>query len=234
MVLPVAPNTIYLSQVNTELGKAYNTFISLNQADVRQLFQVPTDRSTIYMSTGYGRGVAASGRLWEKGTAGDHNFVVPWYNTMFVDVRGAGGGGEEALYSGQTGGILGGAPGITGGASLFNAVTQVYGFGGGGANNPRPRQRTPGAQGGAQGGSTNTPGGGAPGGAHGFSPTGDGIQGDGGPGGRATITYTRGAAGAPVPYTNIYVAVGAAGAGGGTSAYRGSPGGVGYVGISWS
>ena len=52
MTLP-ASGTISLSQVNTELGKALNTQISLNQADVRTLFGISS--GAIAMSNGHGK-----------------------------------------------------------------------------------------------------------------------------------------------------------------------------------
>lgn len=233
--------TIYMSDINAELGYAYNRNTSLNETLVRQLANINATNSAIGLANFYGVGATAGS--WAKGTAGEYTFPVPWYNTMSVDVRGAGGGGEQGLYTVQTGvdrsglatfSTRGGAAGVGGGASLFNATTQVYGYGGAGGGAAVNRQD--GAAGGAAGGSTNTQGGGAGGGAKGSAPSSSGLGGNGGAGGRATITYTRGAAGAPVPYTGIYVVVGAAGAGGGQpdASYRGSNGGVGYVGVSWS
>jgi len=52
MTLPVS-GTITLAQVNTELGNASTTNISMNQASVRSLFAVPT--GAIAMSNGYGK-----------------------------------------------------------------------------------------------------------------------------------------------------------------------------------
>lgn len=52
MTLP-ASGSIYLSQVDTELGQASTAAITLNDANVRALFGVPS--GAIYMADGYGK-----------------------------------------------------------------------------------------------------------------------------------------------------------------------------------
>ena len=52
MTLP-ASGVIYLSQVDTELGRAATASIDMNESAVRTLFSVPS--GTIYMSNGYGK-----------------------------------------------------------------------------------------------------------------------------------------------------------------------------------
>lgn len=53
MTLPVSPNSISLSQVNTELGLSSTAQISLNNSAVRSLFGVAS--GAISMSQGYGK-----------------------------------------------------------------------------------------------------------------------------------------------------------------------------------
>lgn len=53
MTLPVASNAISMAQVNTELGKAANAPISLNDAAVRSLFGKPS--GAISLSDGWGK-----------------------------------------------------------------------------------------------------------------------------------------------------------------------------------
>lgn len=226
-----------MSDINAELGRGATVAINLNEGLIRQLANVPS--GVIYLSQFYGVGATAGS--WAQGTAGGYTFQVPWYNVLSIDVRGAGGGGEQGLYTVSDGvntegnavfATRGGANGGNGGASLFNTATQVWGYGGNGGGTTT--NRIDGTAGGAAGGSSNLTGQGAGGGAKGNAPSSSGLGGNGGAGGKALITWTRGAAGAPVPYTGIGVTVGAAGGGGGSgSSYAGSPGGVGYVGVSW-
>ena len=58
MTLP-ASGVIYLSQVDTELGRAASAQIDMNESAVRTLFGVPS--GTIYMSNGYGKSAGGGG-----------------------------------------------------------------------------------------------------------------------------------------------------------------------------
>lgn len=223
---------IYLSQFNTELGKAYNTAISLGQADLRQMLQIPS--GAIYMSSGRGRGVSPSAAAWGAGAF--TTFVVPWYNTLYVEVRGAGGGGGQNRYfetvpvnpTEANGGATSeqvmrrGATGGAGSASVFYSSTALIGYGGGGGQGGFTTAGAAGAAGGASGGSYNAAGGGSGGGL------GSGNGGPGGAGGVAAINFSRVGPGAPVPYTGITVQVGVGGGSYGTAA------GGGYIYVSWS
>ncbi len=231
MVIP-ASGAIYLSQFNTELGKATNTAISLGQADLRQMLQIPS--GAIYMSSGRGRGVSPSAAAWGAGAF--VTFVVPWYNTLYVEVRGAGGGGGQGAYyetvpvnpTEANGGATSeqvlrrGATGGAGSASVFYSSTALIGYGGGGGQGGFTTAGATGAAGGASGGSYNAAGGGSGGGG------GSGNGGAGGAGGVAAINFSRVSPGAPVPYAGITVQVGV---GGGS---YGSAAGGGYIYVSWS
>lgn len=237
MVLP-SSGQIYLSQVNTELGKATTTAISLGQADVRQLFQVAAG-ATISLSQGYGKGI--QGGPYDQYAVGYHVVTVPWYNTLYVQVFGAGAGGDggngRAITSyryseGKNQDIpiytyYSGGDGGAGGASVFYSSTNIIGYGGGRNN----------VQGTGAGGSYILQGGGRPGGAGGAGEADAGGGVNGGPGGTSAINFYRGNAGAPVPYTQIGLAVGAGGAGGAGSSQGGSAGAAGSGGrvyLSWS
>ena len=227
MVLP-ASGVIYLSQVNAELGKAFNTFISLNQTDVRQLFQVPT--GAIFMSSGRGKGVTAGAQDWGGGTtvAGQFTFNVPWYNSMYVQVRGAGGGGGASATANRTRG----ANGTAGGTSVFYSSTNIVGNGGGGGIGGGQGGGQAGANGTASGGSNNVTGGGSVGGVGASGTFGNG--GNGGAGGFAEIAFARGGAGAPIPYGQITIVVGARGNNGAPNLSGVFDGTIGYVYVSWS
>ena len=215
---------IYLSQVNPQLGKPDGTPISLGQADVRQLFQVPS--GTIYLSQGYGRGLTTG--TSDYGTAGNYTFTVPWYNTLYVEVRGAGGGGgaSATINKGR------GDNGIGGGTSVFYSSSPLVAGGGGGGIGGGQGGGQAGGNGGAYGGSYNSTGGGGAGGAG--SPGTYGNGGNGGSGGVSAINFYRGNAGAPEPYTGYTVTVGAKGQNGASNLSGGYDGGVGFVRLSWS
>lgn len=235
MVLP-SSGIIYLSQVNTELGKAATSAISLGQADVRQMFQVPS--GTISLSQGYGKGVTAG--VYDQYAVGYHEITMPWYNTLYVAVYGAGAGGtggtgrvqvnprysegrNETVYDWQ---YNGGNNGVGGGASVFYAPTNIWGYGGG-AN---------GAQGSGAGGSYIGLGGGQGGGLGGLDWNNTSRAASGGPGGVSAINFYRGGAGAPVPYTRVGLTVGGGGGGGAGGTGGGDPGNGGAGGrvyLSW-
>jgi hypothetical protein len=125
-------------------------------------------------------------------TPGTFTFVVPYYNTLTVDVRGGGGGGGGARFSDSTIYYAG-----SGGFSGFYAPdVQVFGLAGGGANGcvwSPPRNGDSGGAGAGQGGSTNITGGGSSGGIGAILNPGAGqLQGgSGGNGGRAIRTWVR-------------------------------------------
>lgn len=90
MVLPVAPNTISLGQVNTELGLSASALISLNDTAVRNLAGVAS--GAISMSNLHGKSaVAPPGQLTY--TSGAFTFVVPTGITQVSTVNIGGGGG---------------------------------------------------------------------------------------------------------------------------------------------
>lgn len=187
-------------------------------------------------------------------TAGSHSFTVPCYNTLTVQVWGAGGGGAGAK-SGST------KTGTAGGASNFDGVLIANG----GAGGP---STSAGAGGTASGGTTNTtgqsggtgtankggnganggaggaaaaanshgkpgsePGGAGSGGRWKHPMTGGGsIGGGGGGGGFTTRAY---AAGAYTLGDSVSVVVGAGGTGG-NSDYDGGKGAIGRITITWN
>ena len=55
MALPASPNTISLSQVNTELGRSATATIDMNDSAVRSLFGKAGSGTTISMSDGHGK-----------------------------------------------------------------------------------------------------------------------------------------------------------------------------------
>ena len=55
MTLPASPNTISLSQVNTELGRSATATIDMNDSAVRSLFGRVGSGTTISMSDGHGK-----------------------------------------------------------------------------------------------------------------------------------------------------------------------------------
>jgi len=77
MTLPVSPNTISLSQVNTELGRSATATIDMNDSGVRSLFQKTGSGTTISMSDGWGKSnvsvslpaMGVYGDLFNSGTA---------------------------------------------------------------------------------------------------------------------------------------------------------------------
>lgn len=195
-------------------------------------------------------------------TPGSYSFTVPNYNTLVVDVWGAGSGAGGACGSSGVAGSQGGSSGSAGGLSRFASSSPVTG---GGATGGSPGSVTvtddgknpvytdfpgsAGSAGTASGGDTNTTGGGQAGGS-GATVVGDQLEradgraagGAGGAGGRATKSWVRGVtSGAPTPGDVITITVGTGGAaggnynGGGVYSFSGPTGGFnGYVAVSWS
>lgn len=247
MVLPAAPNSITMNQVRTELGWG-TAALSLNQRPVRELFGKPTAGTSISLNDGRGKSLAGTRSFT---AAGNFTFSPPWYNTLYVEVRGGGGGGGEGcgvqdgimFEGGRTPVVVDspdrGANGTAGGTSVFYSTTNLVGNGGGAGTGGFVNSAVPvGANGTTSGGSVpaaaSLPGGGA--GAGGARRTFGDNGSNGGNGGLVGTSFTRGAAGAPVPYTGYTVTVGAAGNGGsgGSNGGDGASGGVGYVYMSWS
>jgi len=124
---------------------------------------------------------------------GTYTFIVPYYNSLTVDVRGGGGGGAGNRWTGYY--IYSSSPGNY---SYFGAPdATLIGYGGGsatGSNWSPPVGGVSGGAGSAGGGDVNIPGGGSSGG-YGSIVGDDSIGhlqgGDGGPGGRAYRTWVR-------------------------------------------
>jgi hypothetical protein len=238
VVLPAAPNAIYLSQVNSEFGSAFNTPITLNDADVRRFAKgvatyyvhTPVYGSAIYMSELRGKDLGSTTIGFGPGT---HTFTTPLHATLTVDVYGGGGGGgggaSRILWYNQAGNLTtstrSGSPGGAGGASSFGGILVGNGGGGGGAGVADNALSPAGAVGTAGGGNA-TNGGAANGGAVGQGAFAFWGGGAGGAGGRAWYTWPRGTFYAPG--TLITITVGGGG-GGGAQGPDGSP----YSGASY-
>lgn len=162
---------------------------------------------------------------------GTFQFIVPEYDTLTVDVRGAGGGGSNNAPTGHMG---------TAGGDSSIAELSLYAYGGargpGGNGDPQQSPLPAGASGGASGGDINTVGGGAAGGRGGYySQYSLWLGGPGGYGGRAQKTIHFDGFGAPPPGTVLTVVIGAGGsAAPNTSGYVALPGGNGSSSISWA
>lgn len=76
MALPSSGNPISMSQVNVELNYSSTATITLNDSNVRALFQKTGFGTTISMSDGYGKSNAVVGQA-EWGTAGTYSWTVP-------------------------------------------------------------------------------------------------------------------------------------------------------------
>jgi hypothetical protein len=213
--------------------------ISLNDTNVRILLDVSTSAAQISMTNARGKPVAGSNSY---STPGTYTFLTPPYQTLNVDVRGAGGGGGGGGTFAFPCGFLGpcpGSPGTNGGESRFASSTPVVaggGFGGNGA--PECSGSGPGGGNGTGSGGVNQGAGGGAGGAGG-SPNGGCAGRPGGTGNRQTKSWTfNSTAGHPTWSSSYQVVVGQGGAGGGGNRdWGGGPGGTGANGsvlISWS
>lgn len=123
---------------------------------------------------------------------GTYTFIVPYYHSLTVDVRGSGGGGGGSRFSDST--IYYASNGTY---SYFGAPdATLIGYGGGGANGcvwSPPRNGDNGGPGEAFNGDTNINGGGNPGGIGAIINPGSGslVGGQGGASGRAIRTWVR-------------------------------------------
>lgn len=144
MALP-SFGSISLSQIQGEFGGAAP--ISLSEyykggAYTSTSASIPTS-GTIAMSQFRGAAKSVSS-TWDRTASGTVSYTVPAYNSLTVQIWGAGGGGGVGDFNGSDG-----ATGNNGGNST--AFGQTAGGGKGGAHGPKP------AQGGA-GGTGTTPG----------------------------------------------------------------------------
>jgi hypothetical protein len=139
---------------------------------------------------------------------GSYSPVIQEYNTLVLEIWGAGGGGGRASYGPGSGATAGGT-------SYFAGPATIYAYGGqpGTDGVDDTTGGSPGAPGGASGGDVNTAGGGNPGGAGGH--WNDYYNGGpGGYGGYVRKTWTWGQAGAPVVGASYGLVCQAGGAGG--------------------
>lgn len=175
---------------------------------------------------------------------GTHSPVIPSYDTLVVEIWGAGAGGGGVASSGPNT-YQGGSPG----ASYFQApsVTLLANSGSGGWNGqwykdgigpapPTVANGSAGSHGSASGGDVNTTAGGRSGGA-GTSYTASSATargGDGGYGGYVRKTWTYGQAGAPVVGSAYTLVVQAGGAGGYGNYVTGNAGVGALARLTWS
>ena len=126
-----------MNNVNQELGKAspYTQTVSLNDSDVRSLFQKTTAGSAISMSDGWGKSNVAPASQVEWTTPNTYSWTVPAGVTSISAVAVSGGGG------GPRGGCDFGGQGGTGGSLFYKnnisvtpgeTLTIVVGAGGSG------------------------------------------------------------------------------------------------------
>lgn len=238
MTLP-ANGTMTMSAISG-LCRGSNTEIGLTTWDVRYL--AGKESGVIKMSDLYSKPDPGSRAFTSPGT---YTFLVPPYQSLSVDVRGAGGGGGGGGYWLNAMLLYGwiialtGNWGSNGGYSAFGDVVAY----GGSAGSPGGglTQGTNGANGGGTGGSV-TSGGGAAGGAGGPANRNEGagyqgFGGNGGAGGRTTKSYTF-LSGDYRPWKeSVTIVVGQGGYGGPTNpgiTPAGYPGSSGQVSISWS
>lgn len=162
---------------------------------------------------------------------GSYGVTIPEYNTLTVEIWGAGGGGSNAAQ--------GSYQATDGGTSYFAAPSgTVYAFGGTHGYFDASGEEVltiPGSHGSASGGDINTVGGGNPGGAGGSWNTFNGAP--GGYGGYVRRSWTFGQAGAPVigsAYTLVCAGGGAGGVYEFNQALNGYPGSNASARLTWS
>lgn len=217
-----ASGQLSFASVSVEILRSTDSLRTLNDIDVRTLFEVSSGQ--IALSNGHGKRWVTPGSqsFYSSGT-----FVVPRYEYLTVVIT-AGGGGATG-YCGNDGfayGYCGGAGG-GGGSSAFYGPTHVVAYGGGGGGNGGQDYCPPsGASGGGSGGSVSI-GGGAEGG-YGCN--------RGGNGGYVSKTWnwTEGDAPAYGSLIGVTIGGGGGGGGGGENAPAASGGGSGSCIINWS
>lgn len=134
MTLPVSGNSISLSQVNTELGRAASNALSMNDASLRSLFQAGGSGTIVSMSQGLGKGIG-----YVLLTTGSGSYTLPVTNTAIrvycIGGGGSGGGGtgRTANTGPYTGGGGGGSGGCTYTTYTLSSQTVYYNIGAGGA-----------------------------------------------------------------------------------------------------
>lgn len=122
MTLP-ASGQISLSQVNTELGLVSTTTISMNQSNVRDLFDKPTPNSTISMSDGWGKTKKVQRTVFIVNTG---TFTVPSNFVSLVSVEAIAPGRYTNYNSGGAGGgAYAKTTSITGLAANSTCYTQI-------------------------------------------------------------------------------------------------------------
>lgn len=219
---------ISIGQVSVEILKSATATTSLDEANVRTLFGIPSGQ--IDLNTGHGKQwvVPNSQAFYSSGS-----FSVPRYAYLTVQLwggggGGGGGGGNDSWAYGYNGGAGGG-----GGTTSFNSSTTMNAYGGG-AGGPC----YDGGAGGQDGpsGSYGSTGGGAAGGGSLGGNNGQCWGGAGGNGGYISKTWYYTDAGAPAWFSSMYVTIGGGGGGGGSGENNraGYPGNGGQAVISWT
>ena len=241
---------ISISDVNLELGYASTRNTNLNEFEVRTLFGKPS--GLISLSDGLGKTLASGSITYS--TPGTYTFTVPFYKTLTVVVSGAGGGGGlgRSSISGSSWVNSAFAMGAEGGTSAFYGPQNIISYGGKGGRGPPAwtSAKLPGPNGDdgtSTGGIFAANGNGGLGGNGGVASQQSG--GKGGNGGFTQTSFFRSPDysffnpgytlnGAPVPYTQITIQVGAGGPGAVQDAsgqqVPGQPGGHGFVYVAWA
>lgn len=225
-----ASGTISLNDIGTITKGASGTTVSLNDANVRTLLGVAS--GPISLSQGYGKPVASSTNYTTPGT---YTYIVPVYQYLTADVRGASGGGGGQCWLAYYDGF----PGTDGSNSTFASSTTVLGERGRGGlgQSITGAGRAAGANGAGSGG-TVTSAGGPAGGASGYSGYNATTSGWGGWGGKSVKTWTYAStSGFPAWGASVTATVGirgSGGAGGGGVGFSGSAGSNGAIYMSSS